>query len=148
MRLFLNTLAVTSTAMFAGVLLAIGVVLGGYWRGLPAAGFLASFADMLPYVTRVIPMVVLPTLAGLAGSLWLSRGERDARALWLWAGACVVALLVLTVAWFAPTNGQFAARSLPANAVLPKRDAWLTLHTARIALAAAASVLGALAARR
>lgn len=81
MKALFNTLAVTGAAAFAGVLLAIGVVLGGYWESLPAAGFLASFRDTLPFVGRVI--VLVPTLVGLVGSLWLGwkdRGEPGALA--------------------------------------------------------------------
>jgi hypothetical protein len=67
---------------------------------------------------------MVATLAGLAGSLWLSRGERDARTLWLLAVACIAALLILTTIWFGPTDAQFAARSLPMDQVPAKRDTW------------------------
>lgn len=45
MSLLFKILAVTGSAMFAGVMLAIGVILGGYWKSLPPADFLDWFAQ-------------------------------------------------------------------------------------------------------
>lgn len=148
MRPLFNTLAVSGAAAFAGVLLAIGVVLGGYWESLPATAFLTSFRDTVPFVGRVIVVVLLPTLAGIAGSLWLDWKDRGARALWLGAAVCIAVLLVLTAAWFAPTNARFAAGSLPLDRVPARLGMWLALHNLRIALATSASVLGVIALRR
>jgi Domain of unknown function (DUF1772) len=128
------------------VMLAIGVILG-YWKSL-SADFLDSFRDHGPFISRTIPAVVVPTLVGLAGSLWLSWGERDTRTLWLLSVACMAAALILTMIWFVPTNAQFAARSLPIDQVPAKRDTWLMIHNLRIALAAVASVLGVIAISR
>ena len=41
-RVVFNSLGILGTAMFAGVMLAIGVILGGHWKSLPAKEFLAS----------------------------------------------------------------------------------------------------------
>ena len=147
MRLLFNILAISGSAMFAGVLLAIGVILGGYWKSLSATGFLESFSDILPFIGLVVPVVMVPTLVGLAGSLWLSRGEGVTWTLWLLAGACIAALLGVTAAWFGPTNAQFVVRSVPLDQVPAKLATWLMLHNLRIALAAVASVLGVIATR-
>ena len=145
MRLLFNVLAISGSAIFAGVLLAIGIILGGYWKSLPATDFLGTFSDNLPFIGRAIPAVLLPTLVGLAGSLWLSRREKDAQTLWLLATGSMALLLVLTMTWFGPTNAQFVARSLPIDQVPAKLNTWLMLHTLRIMFAAAASVLGLIA---
>ncbi|SOD97697.1 anthrone oxygenase family protein [Spirosoma fluviale] len=147
MKLVLNSLAVISSGMFAGVLLAIGVLLGGYWKGLSAVAFLDSFNTFLPLVPRAIA-VGLVAVVGLIGSVWLSWEEKEVRTLWLLAVGCIGILFMLTAAWFAPTNGQFAARSLPLDQVLAKRDMWLMLHSLRIVFAAVASVLGIIAVNR
>lgn len=148
MRLLFNILAISGSATYAGVMLAIGVILGGSWKGLSATDFLDSFAANLPFIGRAISAVLLPTLVGLAGSLWLSWGQRDTRTFWLVAAACIAAMLILTMTWFGPTNSEFAARSLPIDQVRVKLDTWLMLHNLRIALAAAASVLGVIATSR
>ena len=144
MKLLFNIFAISGSAMFAGVLLAIGVLLGGYWQGLSAEAFLDSFNTFLPFVPRAIA-VGLAAVVGLIGSIWLSWGEKDVRTWWLLAGACIGILFVLTAVWFAPANGQFAARSLPLDQVVAKRDMWLMLHNLRIVLAALAAVLGIIA---
>lgn len=142
MRLLANILAVTGSAMFAGVMLAIGIILGGYRKSLPPADFLDWFARHSHLVMQAIPLVVVPTLIGLAGSLWLGWGDARARGLWLGAAACIVAVLVVTMAYHVPSNGAFAAKSVPLDQVPAKLDAWLLLHNLRIALAVAASALG------
>ena len=91
--------------MFAGAMLTIGVTLGGYWKSLPASEFLDPFSQNNRFIMQVIPLVVVPTLLGLAGSLWLGWSEGEPRVLWIGATLSIVAVLVVTVAWFVPTNG-------------------------------------------
>lgn len=147
MKLVVNILAITGSGLFAGVLLAIGVLLGGHWKGLSAGAFLDSFNTFLPLVPRAIA-VGLVGVVGLVGSVWLSWREKEVRTLWLLAAGCLGILFVLTAIWFAPANGQFSARSLPLDQVVTKRDMWLLLHCFRIVLAATASVLGSIAISR
>ena len=79
MRLIFNALAISGSAMFAGVMLAIGVILGGYWKSLPPAAFLDWFGQNNHFIIRAIPVVVIPTLVGLAGSLWLGWSDHGPR---------------------------------------------------------------------
>jgi hypothetical protein len=148
MRLLLNVLAVSGSGAYAGALLAIGVILGGYWKALPAEEFLEAFRTSLPFIGRLVPAVLMPTVAGLAGSLWFAWDEKESRVLWLMALASTAALLMLTAAWFGPTNSQFAAGSLPLDQVPRTLDTWLMLHRIRIALAVAASILGVISISR
>ncbi|SCB37065.1 DUF1772 domain-containing protein [Rhizobium hainanense] len=148
MRLLFNILAISGSAMFAGVMLMIGVTLGGYWRSLPAPDFLDWFSQNGQFITRTIPLVVAPTLIGLIGSLWSGWGEATARAYWIGAAVCIAAVLAVTLAWFLPTNAQFASKSIPVDQVPARLDTWLMIHDVRIALAAIASVLGIVAISR
>lgn len=66
--------------MFAGVMLAIGTVLGGYWKSLPPAAFLDGFARHGELVMRTIPLVVVPTVVGLIGALCYDWRRPAARA--------------------------------------------------------------------
>lgn len=54
--------------MFAGVMLSIGVILGGYWKRLPPAEFLEWFAQHGELVMHAIPLVFIPILIGLIGA--------------------------------------------------------------------------------
>jgi hypothetical protein len=82
--------------------LAIGVILGGHWKALPTEEFLEAFRTSLPFIGRLVPAVLMPTVAGLAGSLWFAWDEKESRVLWLMALASTAALLMLTAAWFGP----------------------------------------------
>lgn len=148
MPLLFSTLAITGSAMFAGVMLAIGVILGGYWKSLPPAEFLDWFAQHSQLVTRAIPLVVLPTLIGLAGMLWSDWSNTANRMIWFGATCCILAVLAITMVWFVPSNSAFAAKTIPLDQISGKLDTWLMIHYLRIALAVTASALGAWAASR
>src|SRR5262245_57789608 len=125
MALLFKILAIVGTAMFAGVMLAIGVILGAYWTRLPPADFLDWFARYADLNARAIPLVVVPTVIGLAGSLGF--GWRDARTRWLWIGAavCVLAVLAITVVYYVPSNAAFQAKAVPVDQVPAKLSTWL-----------------------
>lgn len=142
MSLLFNILAVTGSAMFAGVMLAIGVILGGYWKTLPAADFLEWFSQHSGLVMRAIPTVVIPTLIGLVGALWLDWSNSASRIIWLGAAGCILAVLAITMSYFVPSNAAFAAKTIAVDEVPGKLDTWLMIHNVRIALAMAASALG------
>lgn len=142
MALLFKILAISGSAMFAGVMLAIGIILGGYWKSLPPAEFIDWFAQHSKLVMRAIPLVVIPTVIGLGGTLWLEWSNTGTRALWLAAATCIGAVLVLTVAYYVPSNAAFAAKSVPLDQVSAKLDSWLLIHNLRIALAILASALG------
>ncbi len=148
MRLLFGLLAIAGSAMFAGVMLAIGVILGNYWKSLPPAEFLSWFAQHSGLVLRTIPMVVIPTLIGLAGALWYDWKEPTRRWLWVASIACIVFVLGFTVIYFFPINATFEGKLIALDEVTAKLDSWLLLHNVRIALALAASVLGIAAIKR
>lgn len=83
-RTVFNILAICGAAGFSGVMLSIGVTLGGYWRSLPAQSFLDWFTANNQFVSRAIPLIVLPTIIGLIGSLWTSWNSPDFK---LWVSA-------------------------------------------------------------
>jgi hypothetical protein len=132
-------LAVIGSAMFAGIMLAIGLILGAFWRGLPPTDFLAWFQAHSHLVQRTIPLVVVPTIAGLVGAVWLSWNNAAARAWWFGALACIAAVLLLTVFYFLPLNARFVDASIPVADVSSALNSWLGLHWVRITLAVAAA---------
>ncbi len=142
-----NTLAVIGAATFAGVMICVGVTLGGYWRSLPPREFLAWFERNNSYVARSVPITVVPTLVGLAGSLWVAWGESEA---WLWLASTlsVAAVLALTARYFVPTNAAFASGQVHTDDVPDRLRQWLLIHSLRIALATAAAIVGCVALQR
>ncbi|MBN5182473.1 DUF1772 domain-containing protein [Serratia marcescens] len=148
MQLLFRILAIAGSAMFAGVMLAIGVILGAYWKSLPPAEFLDWFGQHSEGIKSAIPLVVVPSIIGLIGSLFCNWKVPMARYLWLSAGACIIAVLILTAAYFVPVNAAFASKAIPIVQVPAKLDNWLLVHNFRIALALAAAVLGVVAINR
>jgi hypothetical protein len=146
-RTIFNILAISGSAMFAGVMLAIGVILGSYWKTLAPETFLDWFSQNGKFIMSAIPLVVIPTIIGLAGSLWLDWDDGSSRTLWLVSLGCIAAVLALTMAYYVPSNAQFAAKSISPDLVPGKLDTWLLIHNFRIVLAGIASALGVLAVR-
>jgi uncharacterized membrane protein len=147
-RMIFNILAVRGAATFTGVMLNIGLTLGVYWKGLPPGEFLDWFSANNHRIARTIPLVLLPTLVGLAGLLWLGWSEPTTRYLWLASLALVIGILIITFAYHLPTNSAFATKSTPLDQVSATLDVWLSLHAARIFPGLLASVLGAIAMAR
>jgi uncharacterized membrane protein len=147
-RLIFYILAVCGAATFTGVMLSIGLTLGAYWKSLPPAEFLDWFSANNHLIGRTIPLVVVPTLIGLAGSLWLGWTEPTACYLWFAALGSVIGILIITVSYHLPTNSAFAAKSIPLDQVPVALNLWLSLHSIRIALGLAASVIGVVAVAR
>ncbi|TDT75651.1 uncharacterized protein DUF1772 [Litoreibacter halocynthiae] len=144
MKAVFNILAICGAAGFSGVMLSIGVTLGGYWRSLPSGDFLDWFAANNQFASKTIPLLVLPTLIGLIGSIWLSWGTAELK-YWLASGLCVLVVAVLTFAYFVPSNTAFASGAMDGANVAVKLNQWLTIHNLRIGLAMAAAILGCVA---
>jgi drug/metabolite transporter (DMT)-like permease len=109
-RLIFNILAVCGAATFTGVMLNIGLTLGAYWKGLPPSEFLDWFSANNHLIARTIPLVALPTLIGLAGSLWFGWSEPTTRYQWLASLCLVIGILIIT---FAYRNADDAASVRP-----------------------------------
>lgn len=142
-RTIFNILAICGAAGFSGVMLSIGVTLGGYWRSLPAQSFLDWFTANNQFVSRAIPLIVLPTIIGLIGSLWTSWNSPDFK-LWVLSALCAVVVMILTLAYFVPANTAFANGGLEIGAVSERLNQWILLHYVRIALAMLAAIFGVL----
>ncbi|WP_039017770.1 anthrone oxygenase family protein [Halocynthiibacter namhaensis] len=139
-----NILAICGAAGFAGVMLCNGVTLGGYWRSLPAQAFMDWFATNNQFVSRSIPLVFMPTLIGMAGSVWLSWGSPDLK-YWLLSTFCIVVVAILTFTFFVPTNTAFASGTMDEVTGAAKLNQWLMIHYFRIGFGMAAAVLGCIA---
>lgn len=139
-----NILTICGAAGFAGVMLSIGVTLGGYWRTLPTQDFLDWFAANNQFVSRSIPLIFMPTLIGLIGSVYLSWGQPELK-YWLLSAACILVVAVLTFAFFVPTNTAFASGTLDEATGAAKLNQWLSVHNFRIGFGMAAAVFGCIA---
>lgn len=147
MKTTFNILAISGSAMFAGVMFAIGMILGNYWQALTPAEFLNWFSQYSDMIRGAIPPVVLPTVIGLAGSLFYDWRNTVSRNLWLGASVCIAVIAVLTFTYFVPNNAAFADQSIALGQVTGALNSWLATHNIRIALAVIASVLGIVAIR-
>jgi hypothetical protein len=147
-RLIFNIIAICGAASFAGAMLNIGLTLGAYWKGLAPAAFLDWFGANSHLIGRTIPFFVIPTLIGLAVSLWMDWGNPATRNLWLASIGSFAGILVITFAYHLPTNSAFTGRTIALAEVGPTLDTWLRLHVVRTALGFVSAALGVAAIAR
>lgn len=88
---------------------------------------------------------MFPAIVGMAGSIWFNWTEGAERSWWIAAFGCVVAVLIITIAYEVPTNAHLAQKSVPLDRVRSTLNTWLGVHGVRILLATIASVLGIIA---
>lgn len=141
-------LAVFGIGAFTGMLLSIGMSFGAYWKSLSPEALIDWFASNKKGAAKPLGPILLPTLIGLGGALWLQWGDPQAR--WLWAGALasIVVLLVFTVVYFFPINGRLESRTMPPAQVPATIRQWLSLHWIRVFLSLLAGVLSFIAVLR
>ncbi len=147
-RLIFYIFAVCGAGLFTGVMLTIGLTLGFYWKSLPPLEFLNWFKENSHLIARTIPVVVLPTLIGLVGSIWLSWDSQAVRYLWVASFLCIIGVLLITVSYHLPTNAGFIAGTIKTEDVPSLLNMWLLLHSLRIVLGLFATVLGVIAVYR
>ena len=69
MRRAFETLAVTAPGLFAGAMLGIGPAFGRCWASLTPRSFLDRFSADSGFVATTIPLVAIPTAAGVVARL-------------------------------------------------------------------------------
>ena len=146
MQALFNILAICGSAGFSGVMICIGVTLGGYWRTLPPQDFLNWFAANNQFVAMSVPVIVGPALIGLIGSVWMAWNT-PTQMLWVLSTLCLIGVIILTAAYFVPTNNAFANGTIDPADVAAKLNQWLSIHYARIGIAMLGAVLGCVALR-
>jgi len=141
-RLVYQNLAVVGGAMFAGVMLTIGLALGRYWLGLDpqefASWFQANFILLLPCVM----LTLTPALVGVAWLLKQDWNDKRLRRGWLIALAGLGLASLITLVYHLPANFRLWGLDQTDSEVVSELRWWLVLHIPRII----AGIVGAVAA--
>jgi hypothetical protein len=141
----LHFLALFGCGAFTGMLLTIGMSFGSFWRSLTPEELLDWFAAHPRGAARPLSVILIPTLIGLGGALWLEWSDATVRPFWIGAMASMVLLLVFTVVYFFPVNGKLEHRAILPNLVPATLNRWLAFHWIRVILSLLAGILAFLA---
>ena len=146
----LQVAGVVGTAAYAGVMVAIGLGLGGYWATVPPGVWATQFEAVFPFLVPCIAVTLLPGLVGVASQLVAAWRQPDARRPWLVALAAIGVSLLVTVAYHVPANLRIWSGSLEAEALRTELIWWLAFHVVRLgaALVGAVAALGGVASLR
>ncbi len=141
-RLVYQNLAVLGSAMFAGVMLTIGLALGRYWLDLEpqefAVWFEANFILLLPCVM----LTLTPAFVGVG---WLLKQDWKVPRLrrgWLIALAGIGVASLITAVYHLPVNFRLWGLDQTDAEVTSELRWWLVLHVPRVL----AGLVGAVAA--
>lgn len=141
-RLVYQNLAVVGGAMFAGVMLTIGLALGRYWLGLDpqefASWFEANFILLLPCVM----LTLTPALVGVGWLLKQDWNDKRLRRGWLIALAGLGLASLITLVYHLPANFRLWGLDQTDSEVVSELRWWLVLHVPRVV----AGIVGAVAA--
>lgn len=141
-RLVYQDLAVVGGAMFAGVMLTIGLALGRYWLGLDpqefASWFEANFILLLPCVM----LTLTPALVGVGWLLKQDWNDKRLRRGWLIALAGLGLASLITLVYHLPANFRLWGLDQTDSEVVSELRWWLVLHVPRVI----AGIVGAVAA--
>lgn len=141
-RLVYQDLAVVGGAMFAGVMLTIGLALGRYWLGLDpqefASWFEANFILLLPCVM----LTLTPALVGVGWLLKQDWNDKRLRRGWLIALAGLGLASLITLVYHLPANFRLWGLDQTDSEVISELRWWLVLHVPRVI----AGIVGAVAA--
>jgi hypothetical protein len=134
-------LSAALTALFAGAMLLIRVVLVPFWQRLSPDAFRGWFRDHSGRIAAVMfPLGAAATLSATAAAVVsrdLPRARR--RPLWL-AATCTIGVTVVTMAVNEPANEQFNGHDLPDGETPALLARWRRWHTIRVLLGAVAAV--------
>lgn len=142
--------AVVGSAMFAGVMLTIGLALGRYWWSLDPQAFAVWFEKNF---ILLLPCVVVTLVPAFIGVGWLLKHDWDspARRGWIIALAGIGTASLITAVYHLPANFRLWGLDQTDAEVTSELRWWLILHVPRVIagfVGAVAALETALAASR
>jgi hypothetical protein len=129
------------TALFAGAMLLIRVVLVPFWQRLPPDAFRVWFRANSGRIAAVMfPLGGAATVSTLAAAVVSRDVPRAQRRPLLLAAACTVGVTVVTMVVNEPANERFNSHELAVDETTALLTRWRRWHTVRVLLGAAAAV--------
>jgi hypothetical protein len=141
--------AVIALGLSAGAMLAEAKPMVDSWRAMPAAEFLAWFAQNEPrLVAFFAPLQTTTTLLSLLAAGLFAWRRRPGAGLFAAATALCTAALLTYALYFRDANATFATQTIPVEHVAAALAHWSTWQWARTSIGISAFVCGLLALTR
>lgn len=138
-----DVVAVGFGSAYAGVMLAIGLGLGGYWWSVAPRVWATQFEGAFPFLVPCIGLTLTPAFLAAAASWRRAEVGTARRTLWRNCLAALALSVAITVAYHVPANLRIWSGELGAAALRAELGWWLALHALRLAAAVGAVVLAA-----
>ncbi len=135
----LPAIAVFTISGSFGILLAMGLGFGIFWKTLDPTRFMEVFGAEFPYFILPTVLMLLPALVSTIVLFVRSKGRPELRKLWSYAMIGMIVAFTLTNVYHLPVNLGFMEMKYTAEEAASKLDLWLILHWVRAAAVGAAA---------
>ncbi len=133
MKKHLPTIAVLTTSGSFGILLAMGLGFGIFWKTLEPIKFMEVFGAEFPYFILPTVMMLLPALISTIWLVVIHKQQKEIRKPWLYAMAGMITAFMITNVYHLPTNLGFMGLEYTAEEAASRLNIWLILHWVRSA---------------
>ncbi|WP_375559006.1 hypothetical protein ACE193_14845 [Bernardetia sp. OM2101] len=140
MKKILPEIAVLTIFGALGILLAMGLGFGIFWKTLEPITFMNVFAAEFPYFILPTVLMLQPALISSIVLFIRFKNEKEIRKTWLYVMSGMIAAFVITSAYHLPVNLGFIQLKYTAEEITTLLNIWLLLHWVRFAAVFMAAV--------
>lgn len=133
MKKILPELAVFTISGAFGILLAMGLGFGIFWKTLDPIPFMEVFSAEFPYFILPTVLMLLPALVSTIALVVRYKDQKDARRPWIYAMTGMLIAFTITSAYHLPVNLGFIELAYTAEEAASRLNIWIMLHWVRSA---------------
>ncbi len=133
MKKILPSLAVITICGSFGILFAMGLGFGIFWKTLDPRAFMQAFSAEFPYFILPTVLMLIPALVSTIFLVAGNKNQKEIRQPSLYAMTGMLIAFTITTVYHLPVNLGFMASKYTAEEATSKLDLWLILHWVRTA---------------
>lgn len=131
MKKVLPYISVFTISASFGILLAMGLGFGIFWKTLEPIPFMEVFAAEFPYFILPTVLVLLPALLSSIALVVRYKNQKDMRKPWIYAMTGMIIAFAITNVYHLPVNFGFMSLRYTAEEAANLLNIWLILHWVR-----------------
>ncbi len=133
MKIKATALAVFTISGSFGILLAMGLGFGIFWKTLDPLTFMQVFSAEFPYFIVPTVLMLLPALVSTIVLVIRYKHQKEIRQPWIYAMAGMIIAFTITNMYHLPVNLGFMELKYTATEAANKLNLWIILHWVRTA---------------
>ena len=135
MKKILPYIAIISIGAFVGNMINIGLSYAVHWQSLEPMAFMESFQVDFPLLLGPTAATLMPAFITTLWLVLISKDDKPARRLWLFAFVALLVINSITVAYHLPMNLDFMELTYTPAEATSKLQGWVFFHWVRVVVA-------------